>query len=142
MSSMKMRQTSRYFWVKYSLVVILFLLLLLLMMTSDIRVGLWLLLFLGARSLVEPIQIHWLSKKGKLDDLMYLTKRNKLNVIGDVFVIIAVIILYVVLIYRLFTIGSLTLPVLIVLTVFIAVDAGHDFFIYYRLRQNKGIEQG
>ena len=137
---MKMRQTSRYFWVKYSLVVILFILLLILMMTSDIRVGLWLLLFLGARSIAEPVQIHWLAKKGKFNDLTYLTKRNKLHVIGNILLIAAVIVLYVVLVYHLFPVGVLTIPVLTILTVFIAIDAGQDFFVYYRLRQKKGIQ--
>jgi len=133
-------RTPRYFWVKYSLVVILFILLLILTRVFDIRVGPWLLLFLGARSVTEPVQIHWLTRKGKFNDLSYFTKRNKLDVIGGSGMIAAVILLYFVLVYHLFSVGALTLQVLTILAIFIVIDAGYDFFTYYRLRQKKETE--
>jgi len=106
-------------------------------MMSDMKVGPWLLLFLGARSIAEPVQIYWLTKKGKFIDLTYLTKRNKLNVVVNIGTITTVIILYVVLFYHLFTVGILTIQVLTILTVFIVIDVGYDFFTYYRLKQKK-----
>lgn len=134
---MKIIPTTRYFWFKYSLVVILFVLLFFLTNTSDLKVGPWLLLFLGARSIAEPVQIHWLTKKGRFNDLIYLTKRNKLNVVVGIGTISAVIILYVVLFYHLFAVGVLTIQVLTILTVFIIIDVGCDFITYHRLKQKK-----
>jgi hypothetical protein len=134
-------RTSGYFWFKYSLVVILFILLFFLPMMSNMKVGPWLLLFLGARFIAEPVQIYWLTKKGKFIDLTYLTKRNKLNVVVNIGTITTVIILYVVLFYHLFTVGILTIQVLTILTVFIVIDVGYDFFTYYRLKQKKEIDR-
>ena len=138
---MQIKQTSWYFWVKYSLVVILFFLLLYLKVMSDMRVGPWLLLFLGIRFIAEPVQIYWLTKKNKFNDRLYLTKGNKLNVVVGIGVITTVIILYIVLICHLFSIGELSLQILSILTVFIVIDIGCDFFMYYHLKQKKETER-
>lgn len=133
---MEMKPT-RYLWFKYSLVVILLVLLLFLVEMDRITVGPWLLVLLGARSIAEPVQIHWLTKKGKFDDLTYITKRNKLNVVVGILVVSGIIAAYFVLTYHLFWVGSLTLEVLLILAVFVAVDVVWDFFTYYRLKQKK-----
>jgi len=136
---MKMKPT-RYLWFKYSLAVILLILLLFLVEVYGLKVGPWLLVLLGARSIAEPVQIHWLAKKGKFDDLTYITKRNKLNVIVGVLVVSGIIAAYFVITYHLFWVGSLTLEVLLILAVFVAIDFGCDFFTYYQLKQEQTIE--
>jgi hypothetical protein len=128
---------TRYLWFKYSLAVILFFLLLFLVEEYSLKVGPWLLVLLGARSIAEPVQIHWLSKKGKFDDLTYITKRNKLNVIVGILVVSGIIAAYPVITYHLFWVGSLTLEVLLILAVFVAIDFGADFFTYYQLKQEQ-----
>ena len=133
---MKMKPT-RYLWFKYSLAVILFFLLLFLVEVYSLKVGPWLLVLLGARSIAEPIQIHWLQKKGRFDDLTYITKRNKLNVIVGILVVSGIIAAYPVITYHLFWVGSLTLEVLLILAVFVAIDFGADFFTYYQLKQEQ-----
>ena len=137
---MKMKPT-RYLWFKYSLAVILLILLLFLVEAYGLIVGPWLLVLLGARSIAEPVQIHWLAKKGKFNDLMYITKRNRLNVIVGVLVVSGIIAAYPVLTYHLFWVGSLTLNVLLILAVFVAIDVGWDFFTYYQLKQEQTREQ-
>ena len=137
---MKMKPT-RYLWFKYSLAVILLILLLFLVEAYGLIVGPWLLVLLGARSIAEPVQIHWLAKKGKFNDLMYITKRNRLNVIVGVLVVSGIIAAYPVLTYHLFWVGSLTLNVLLILAVFVAIDVGWDFFTYYQLKQEQKKEQ-
>ena len=136
---MKMKPT-RYLWFKYSLAVILLILLLFLVEMYGVKVGPWLLVLLGARSIAEPVQIHWLAKKGKFDDLTYITKRNKLNVIVGILVVSGIIAAYPVLTYHLFWVGSLNLEVLSILAVFVAVDVGSDFFTYYHLKQEQARE--
>jgi hypothetical protein len=128
---------TRYLWFKYSLAVILFFLLLFLVEVYSLKVGPWLLVLLGARSIAEPIQIHWLQKKGRFDDLTYITKRNKLNVIVGILVVSGIIAAYPVITYHLFWVGSLTLEVLLILAVFVAIDFGADFFTYYQLKQEQ-----
>ena len=137
---MKMKPT-RYLWFKYSLAVILLILLLFLVEAYGLIVGPWLLVLLGARSIAEPVQIHWLAKKGKFNDLTYITKRNRLNVIVGVLVVSGIIAAYPVLTYHLFWVGSLTLNVLLILAVFVAIDVGWDFFTYYQLKQEQTREQ-
>ena len=137
---MKMKPT-RYLWFKYSLAVILLILLLFLVEAYGLIVGPWLLVLLGARSIAEPVQIHWLAKKGKFNDLTYITKRNRLNVIVGVLVVSGIIAAYFVLTYHLFWVGSLTLNVLLILAVFVAIDVGWDFFTYYQLKQEQTREQ-
>jgi phosphatidylglycerophosphate synthase len=137
---MKMKPT-RYLWFKYSLAVVLLILLLFLVEVYSLKVGPWLLVLLGARSIAEPVQIHWLAKKGKFDDLTYITKRNKLNVIVGVLVVSGIIAAYFVLTYHLFWVGSLTLEVLLILAVFVGIDFGCDFFTYYQLKQEQTREQ-
>ena len=137
---MKMKPT-RYLWFKYSLAVILLILLLFLVKAYGLIVGPWLLVLLGARSIAEPVQIHWLAKKGKFNDLTYITKRNRLNVIVGVLVVSGIIAAYFVLTYHLFWVGSLTLNVLLILAVFVAIDVGWDFFTYYQLKQEQTREQ-
>jgi hypothetical protein len=139
-SPMKMKPT-RYLWFKYSLAVILLVLLVFLVEEYGVKVGPVLLALLGARSIAEPIQIHWLAKKGKFDDLTYIRKRNKLNVIVGILVVSGIIAAYFVLTYHLFWIGSLTLEVLLILAVFVAIDVGWDFFTYYQLKQEHTTEQ-
>ena len=139
-SLMKMKPT-RYLWFKYSLAVVLLILLLFLVEMYGLKVVPWLLVILGARSIAEPVQIHWLARKGKFDDLTYITKRNKLNVIVGVLVVSGIIAAYFVLTYRLFWVGSLTLEVLWVIAVFVAIDVGWDFFTYYHLKQEHATEQ-
>ena len=136
---MKMRPT-RYLWFKYSLAVILFFLLLFLVEVYSLKVGPCLLVLLGARSIAEPVQIRWLTKKGRFDDLTYITKRNKLNVIVGILVVSGIIAAYPVITYHLFWVGSLTIEVLSILAVFVAVDFGADFFAYYHLKQEQTIE--
>jgi phosphatidylglycerophosphate synthase len=131
---------TRYLWFKYSLAVILLVLLLFLVEVYGIKVGPWLLVLLGARSIAEPVQIHWLTKKGKFDDLAYITKRNKLNVIVGILVVSGIVAAYFVLINHLFRVGSLTLEVLSILAVFVAIDVGADFFTYYQLKQEQAIQ--
>jgi hypothetical protein len=137
---MKMKPT-RYLWFKYSLAVILLFLLLFLVEAYKLQVGPWLLILLGLRSVAEPVQIHWLAKKGKFNDLTYIIKRNKFNVIVGIVVVSGIIAAYPVLIYHLFWVGSLTLDVLLILAVFVAVDVGWDFFTYYQLKQEHAQEQ-
>jgi hypothetical protein len=137
---MKMKPT-RYLWFKYSLAVVLLILLLFLEEVYSLKVGPWLLVLLGAKSIAEPVQIHWLAKKGKFDDLTYITKRNKLNVIVGVLVVSGIIAAYFALTYHLFWVGSLTLEVLLILAVFVAIDVGCDFFTYYQLKQEQAREQ-
>ena len=137
---MKMKPTC-YLWFKYSLAVILLILLLFLVKADGLIVGPWLLVLLGARSIAEPVQIHWLAKKGKFNDLTYITKRNRLNVIVGVLVVSGIIAAYFVLTYHLFWVGSLTLNVLLILAVFVAIDVGWDFFTYYQLKQEQTREQ-
>jgi hypothetical protein len=131
---MTMRPT-RYLWFKYSLAVILLSLLVFLVVLYRLTVGPGLLVLLTARTLVEPVQMHWLTKKGKFNDLIYITKRNKLNVIVGIIVVFCIIAAYPVLIYHLFWVGSLTLDVLFILATFVAVDVGWDFLMYYQLRR-------
>jgi len=126
-----------YLWFKYSLAVILLILLLFLVVAYGVTVGPWLLVLLAARSIAEPVQIHWLAKKGKFDDLVYISKRNKLNVIVGILVVSGIIAAYPVIIYHLFWIGSLTIEVLLILAAFVAVDVGWDFLMYYQLKQEQ-----
>jgi hypothetical protein len=135
-SPMTMRP-KRYLWFKYSLVVILLFLLLFLLAVYGLTVGPGLLVLLAARSIAEPVQIHWLTKKGKFNDLSYIKKRNKLNVIVGIVVVCGIIAAYPVITYHLFWVGSLTLEVVSILAVFVAVDVGWDFFMYYQLKQGK-----
>ena len=137
---MKMKPT-RYLWFKYSLVVILLILLLFLVEVYGLIVGPGLLVLLGARLIAEPVQIHWLTKKGKFNDLTYIIKRNRLNVIVGVLVVSGIIAAYPVLTYHLFWVGSLTIEVLLILAVFVAIDVGWDFFTYYQLKQEQVREQ-
>ncbi|HVQ01189.1 MAG TPA: hypothetical protein VMT57_06715 [Candidatus Thermoplasmatota archaeon] len=124
-----------YLWFKYSLAVILLILLLILVAAYGLTVGPWLMVLLAARSIVEPVQIRWLTKKGKFNDLVYITKRNKLNVLVGIIVVSGIVAAYPVVTYHLFWVGSLTLQVLSILAVFVAVDVGWDFFMYHQLKQ-------
>ena len=134
---MNVKPTSRYFWVRYSLAVILFFFLLAVTELSDVKVGPWLLFFLGLRSIEEPVQILWLAKKGKFDDWSYVRKRNRFDVIIGTLVIAGILLLYCLISNHLFTIGVLTAQVLLILGVFVAIDNGYLFFTFYRLKQRK-----
>ena len=133
---MQMKPTI-YLWFKYSLAVILLILLVVLVETFSLKVGPGLLLLLTARSIAEPVQIRWLAKKGRFNDLLYITKRNRLNVIVGVVVVSAIIVAFPVVTYHLFWVGSLTVEVLRILAAFVAVDVGWDFFMYYQLKQGQ-----
>ncbi len=128
---------TQYLWFKYSLAVILLVLLLFLGVSVRLTVGPWLLVLLAARSVAEPVQIRWLSKQGRFDDLTYITKRNKLNVIVGIVVVSGIIAAYPVLVYHLFWVGNLTLQVLAILAGFVAVDVGWDFLMYLQLKQKR-----
>lgn len=132
---MVLQHPQRYFWIKYYLAVLLLIVLVILSFAFEIKVGIVLLLFLAARTIVGPYQMRRLTKKGKFDDLQYLKVRNKQNVFIGILVIIAVILLFIILVYNLFTVGQLSLPVLVILTVFIIMDVGYDFLTFHRLEK-------
>ena len=93
------------------------------------------MLFLGARTVVGPVQIHRLTKKGKFDDIQYIKIRNKLNVIVGIGVIAIVVLLFIVLVFDLFVVGALSIPLLSILTVFIVIDVGCDILTFIRLEK-------
>ena len=132
---MVVKHPQRYFWTKYFLAVILLIVVVIFSFTLNITVGTFLLFCLCARIIVGPIQMYLLTKKGKFDDLRYLTVRNKQNAIIGIGVIIAVALLFVILSYNLFTVGFFSLPILSILTVFIVVDFGYDILTYFQLKK-------